>query len=152
MKNKFMLSALDEAEKALALGEIPVGCIITHNNEVISKAHNMREKGRNALYHAEILAIDEACKKINDWRLNECDIYVTLEPCMMCAGAILNARFRRIYFGAYACDESPSGGIKYIEEKIFHKEENIEIYGGICLAECAEILKRFFVDLRKKET
>jgi len=143
-----MLSALEEAEKALKLGEIPVGCVIAYKNKIISKAYNMRETGKNAVYHAEILAITDACKKIGGWRLDDCDIYVTLEPCMMCAGAILNARLKRLYFGAY--DEN-AGGVGYIEEKIFQKESGLEIYGGICLDECEQMLTRFFIDLRKKD-
>ena len=146
-KNKFMLSALEEAEKALKSGEIPVGCVIANKEKIISRAFNMRETHMNALYHAEILAIEEACKKVNDWRLTDFDIYVTLEPCMMCAGAILNARLRRVYFGAY---DERAGGIRYIEEKITNKEEKIEIYGGICIEECEAVLKKFFNGVRRK--
>ena len=150
-RNEFMVAALVEAQKALSEGEIPVGCIITFKNEIIARGRNKREQCRNALGHAEISAIDEACKKLSDWRLSECDLYVTLEPCMMCAGAILNARIRRLYFGAYASKENYTGysGVGSVEEILLGVHDRPEIYGGICEEECEEILKTFFNRLRK---
>ena len=92
--------AFQEAQKALKKGEVPIGAVIVRNGKVISRAHNMREKKQNALYHAEILVINQACKKLKSWRLDDCEMYVTLEPCMMCMGAITNARIKNVYYGA----------------------------------------------------
>ena len=141
--NQFMTAALKEAKIALEQNEIPVGSVITHNDKIIAKAHNMRETNKNSLHHAEILAIDKACMALNAWRLNECDIYVTLEPCLMCAGAILNTRFKRVYFGVY---DKQFGASKYLNTS------NIEVYGGICEEECQKIINIFFGKIRKKET
>ena len=101
MNEKFMKLAIKEAKKAFDLNEIPVGAIIVRNNEIIAKAYNLKEQKQNPLLHAEIIAINEACSLVNNWRLTDCDMYVTLEPCVMCAGAILNARIKNLYFGAY---------------------------------------------------
>ena len=100
MTNPYMEIAIQEARMAAEEGEIPVGAVIVKGNIVISRAHNLREKMGSATAHAEILAIDEACRILGRWRLDDCDLYVTLEPCPMCAGAIINARIRRLYFGA----------------------------------------------------
>ncbi|MEG0895111.1 MAG: nucleoside deaminase, partial [Oscillospiraceae bacterium] len=97
----FMQQALAQAKKAEQIGEIPVGCVITKDEEIISYGYNLRETKNNALYHAEIIAIDNACKTINSWRLEGCTIYVTLEPCPMCMGAIINARISTVVFGSW---------------------------------------------------
>jgi len=96
----FMIEALNEANKALKKGEVPIGAIIVKNNKIISRGYNQREKKQNALLHAEMIAINKACKKLRSWRLENCDLYVTLEPCPMCAGAIVNARLRSVTYGA----------------------------------------------------
>lgn len=96
---KFMRIALKEATKAFSLEEVPVGAVVVKDKKIISKAHNLKEKNKNVIDHAEIRAIKSACKKLGSWRLTDCDIYVNLEPCVMCAGAIMQARFRRIVFG-----------------------------------------------------
>ena len=101
MLNEYMKAALREAETAAENGDIPVGAVIVKNGQVIASAHNTREKEGNAVRHAEITAIERACRAVGDWRLDGCDMYVTLEPCMMCAGAVAQARLRRLYFGAY---------------------------------------------------
>ncbi len=143
-----MFAALHEAEKAYELGETPIGAVVVKDGEIIARAHNLRETGKNALYHAEILAIDDACKTLGGWRLHECDLYVTLEPCVMCAGAIVQARIRNLYFGA----TDPKGGavssIAQIPEldKLCHHPK---CEGGILADECSDILKRFFKDLRQ---
>ncbi|HHY63679.1 MAG TPA: nucleoside deaminase, partial [Clostridiaceae bacterium] len=106
MFNPYMAEAINEAKKALELDEVPVGAVIVRNGEIISRAYNLRETSRQATAHAELLAIQKACSHLNSWRLDNCDLYVTLEPCPMCAGAIINARIKSVYFGAY----DPKGG------------------------------------------
>ncbi len=147
---KYMELALQEAKKAKALGEIPVGAVIVQNQQVIAAGHNLRETQQNALCHAEIIAIEQACKALGSWRLSDCDIYVTLEPCVMCTGAILNARLKRVYFGAY--DDkmgSLAGGNTLFREYCFQTPP--EIYGGIMEQECLALLKQFFQNQRKDE-
>ena len=95
-----MYAALQEAKKALEVGETPIGAVIVKDGEIIAAAHNMRETGKNVLYHAELIAIDQACKKLGGWRLQGCDLYVTLEPCVMCSGAICQSRISNLYYGA----------------------------------------------------
>lgn len=147
-KKIFMELALKEAEKALKKGEVPIGAVIVKDGEVISKAHNLRETKKNALYHAEVLAIERACKKLSSWRLSGCDIYVTLEPCHMCMGAIIQSKIENVYFGAY---DKKCGAVFSIDEvwknnKLCHK---IECFGGIMEESCGEIIKDFFNSLRK---
>lgn len=143
-----MSQALREAEKAYSLGETPIGAVVVKDGRIISRAHNLRETGKNALYHAEILAIDAACKALGGWRLHECDLYVTLEPCVMCSGAIVQARIKNLYYGA---DDPKGGAVSSIAQipsldKLCHRP-NAE--GGIMAEECSEILKKFFRDLRQ---
>lgn len=142
-----MKEALKEAKKAFNKGEIPVGAVIVKNNEIIARAHNTREKEQNPINHAEILAISKAAKKIKNWRLSDCDIYVTLEPCVMCAGAILNARIKNLYFGAY----DYKMGACLTHDNVFYKYKEMsstEVYGGIMENECKKILSDFFDKLR----
>ena len=146
-KEFFMAEALKEAEKAYALGETPIGAVIVKDGEIIATAHNLRETGKNALYHAELIAIDAACKILGGWRLHQCDLYVTLEPCIMCSGAIHHARIKNLYFGA----SDPKGGavlsaLNAPTADTLFCHTNCE--GGILLDECSGILKRFFRDLR----
>lgn len=144
----FMKLALEEAKKAYKLGEIPVGAIITKGNEIISTGYNKRETGKNALFHAETEAIFKACEKLGGWRLWECTLYVTLEPCPMCAGAIVNARIPNIYFGAYDVKNGACGSAV----NLLKMNENYrpKCTGGILEDECSKIIKDFFVELRKK--
>ena len=148
MDKKFMFEALNEAQKAYDENEVPVGAVIVKNGEIISRGRNMREKKQNALSHAEIEAINNACKKLGRWQLDDCEMYVTLEPCPMCTGAIINARIKTVIFGAYdlkaGCMDSVIDLCNY---PFNHKPE---IYGGICENECSEILQNFFEKLRKK--
>lgn len=140
---KFMLIALEEAKKAQKNEEMPIGAVVVKNGEVISHAHNKREKSQNALHHAEILAIDKACKKLKSWRLDDCEIYVTLEPCPMCAGAILNARIKKVVFGA----KEPSSGFAGSVFNVFNKSilnHSVEVLGGVLEEECLKILTQFF--------
>lgn len=144
-----MQEALLKAKDAYAIGEVPVGAVVVKNGIIISRVHNLRETERNPLYHAEILAIDSACKIIGDWRLSDCDLYVTLEPCAMCAGAIVQARFRRLYFGAF---DKSSGMImssgSYLDNT--NLPYKTEYYGGIMEDECTYIIEKFFKETRNK--
>lgn len=146
MKNVFMEQAIVEAEKAARIGEVPVGAVIVRNGEIIARGHNLCESRKDATLHAEIVALRSACEAVGGWRLNDCDIYVTLEPCMMCSGALLNSRIRRIYFGAYDIKNGACGSVCDVGNMGFtHKPE---IYGGICQDDCAELLSVFFSDRR----
>lgn len=141
-----MRLALDEAKKALGENEVPVGAVIVKNGEVIAYGRNRRENENNALCHAELEAIDKACKALGGWRLTDCDLYVTLEPCPMCAGAIINARIRRVYYGAFD-DKAGSFGsvVDFNHLRYNHKPE---IYAGIMEDECQSLLTEFFKALR----
>lgn len=136
-------AAFAEAECAKAEGEIPVGAVIVKDDEIIARAHNLRETEKSPTAHAEVLAIEEAAKKLSDWRLSDCSLVVTLEPCPMCAGAILNARIRRVYFAAY----DPEFGAAGSRFDLF--DRTYEIYGGINEKRSQELLTRFF-ELRRK--
>ena len=146
MNKEFMKLAITEAQKAAEKGEVPVGAVIVKNGEVISTGHNLREEKQNALSHAEIEAINLACQKLGSWRLDDCELYVTLEPCPMCTGAIINARIKTVIFGAYdskmGCMDSV---INLCDYPFNHK---VEIYGGIMEDECLEVLQNFFKKLR----
>ena len=144
---KFMKIALNEAKKALNNDEVPIGAVIVKDGEVIAKSYNKRNKKGIATAHAEINAINTACKKLGDWRLDSCDIYVTLEPCPMCAGAILNSRIRKVYFGAY---EQKSGAVLSNYKILFGNSlnHNAEVEGGVLEEECSKILKDFFKSKR----
>ena len=136
-----MRLALAEAEKARDEDEVPVGAVIVRGEEVVAKAYNTREYGKNALYHAEIKAIDEACKKLGGWRLVGCTMYVTLEPCPMCAGAIINARVERVVFGAPDHKAGAFGTMINLTDYPLFKPQ---IEGGVLAQECAELLTSFF--------
>lgn len=146
-KEKFMAVALEYAEKAALLKEVPVGAVIVKDNEIISVGYNRRETDKNALVHAEIDAINNACKALGGWRLWQCDIYVTLEPCPMCAGAIINARIPNVYFGAYDKKNGCCGSVVNLFELPFNHKPNYE--GGIMQEQCSKILSDFFKSLRK---
>ncbi len=148
MDVKFMRAAIKEAAKAEAIGETPVGAVIVRDGKIIARGYNKRETKKNALMHAEIIAIDKASKKLGGWRLPECEIYVTLEPCPMCAGAIIQARIDRAYFGAYDPKSGCFGSVCDLSKALPHK---VEYEGGILKTECEEILKNFFKKLRKRE-
>lgn len=147
MFNPYMAEAINEAKKALELDEVPVGAVIVRNGEIISRAYNLRETSRQATAHAELLAIQKACSHLNSWRLDNCDLYVTLEPCPMCAGAIINARIKSVYFGAY----DPKGGACGSVADLFRKGSFNHapiVYSGIMEEECETLLKEFFSKLR----
>lgn len=146
MVNEFMLAAYEMAKQAYDDGEVPVGAVIVRNNEVIAKGRNRREKAKNALLHAEIEAIDNACKALGGWRLWNCELYVTLEPCPMCAGAIINAHIPKVYFGAYDFKNGSCGTITNLFEMPYNFKP--ECVGGIMADECSALLKDFFKKLR----
>ena len=145
----FMKRALACAAKAASLGEIPVGAVVVKDGKVISSGYNRREKDKNALLHAEMIALHRACKKLKTWRLTDCDLYVTLEPCPMCAGAIINARIRTVYFGASDPKGGCLGGLCDLSALPFHHQP--KVVSGVLSDPCEKILSDFFRDLRKKE-
>lgn len=149
MNEYFMKIALAEAKKARKKGEVPIGAVVVRNGKVISKAHNLRENKNVATYHAELLAIEKACKKLNSWRLDDCELYVTLEPCVMCAGAIINARIKKVYYGA----NEPKGGA--CESKFSLLSSGVlnwqtEYEGGLMAEECSSIITDFFRSRREE--
>jgi tRNA(adenine34) deaminase len=144
---KYMQYALELAATAFAKGEVPVGALIVCGGEIVAGAYNSREKSKNALGHAEITAIDAACKKLGGWRLHKCDMYVTLEPCPMCAGAIINARIKRVVYG---CKDNRAGAFgTLLNLNSYPFNHKPEIVGGVCEEEAAELMRRFFIKLRK---
>ena len=147
--SKFMKEALKQAQKSYEEDEVPIGAVIVQNGKVLSRAHNTRNRTQNAINHAEILAISKACKKLGSWRLDDCEIYVTLEPCPMCAGAILNARITKLYFGAY--DKTSKTNILDVimqDDRLNHKTL---VEGGIMQDECSKLLTEFFVNKRNSK-
>ena len=144
-----MLLAIKNAKSAAADGEVPVGAVVLKNGKVIGEGRNRREKGKNAVWHAEIEAIENACQTVGSWRLRGCELFVTLEPCPMCAGAIMNARLDRLVFGAY--DEN--GGFIISRNGLFDvlAEVRPTIVGGYMENECAEILESFFQNRRNDD-
>lgn len=147
-KNKYMKIALEEAQKAYNKLEIPVGAIIVKGGKIISRGYNIKEEKKDTTKHAEIIAIQKASKKLQNWRLNECEMYITLEPCSMCAGAIINSRIKKIYIGAMDEKTGACGSVLNLlgDYKFNHK---VEVEYGIMQKECEELLKTFFKELRK---
>lgn len=147
-KTVYMNIALKEAKKALKIDEVPVGAVIVKDGQVISKAYNRKEKDNQVINHAEIIAIKKANKKLNNWRLEDCEIYVTLEPCMMCTSAIIQSRIKKIYIGTR--DNKKETG--NIDIDLFDKKfSNIIVEEGILSNKCKEILQEFFKKLRKRK-
>ena len=150
MEDKFMKLALKEAEKAYNKGEVPVGAVIIKDGEVLAKAHNLKEIKKDTTYHAELYAIQKASKKIGAWRLNDCEMYVTLEPCSMCAGALIQARIKKVYIGAMDYKTGACGSVlNLLKDYKFNHE--VEIQTGIMKDECEKILRKFFKELRKRK-
>lgn len=141
-----MKMAYNEAVKAFNANEIPVGCVIVKDGLVVAKSHNLRESKNMVNAHAEMLAIAKANKKLDSWRLDECDIYVTLEPCPMCFGAIIQARFKNLYFGAYDKKTGACGSVLNLGDYKFNHKVNV--VGGIMGKECSELISDFFKTLR----
>lgn len=148
-EEKYMLAAILQAKKAASIGEVPVGAVIVLNDKIVSRGYNLREKKSNALLHAEIVAIDKACKKLGSWRLEDCEIFVTLEPCPMCAGGIINSRIKKLYFGAF--DEKAGVCKSVLNLFDFPFNHKVEFFGGILESECSKLLSNFFRQLRKSK-
>lgn len=146
MNIKYMKMAYNEAKKAFDKEEIPVGCVIVKDDIVIAKAYNLREIKNQVMAHAEMLAITKANKKLGSWRLDDCDIYVTLEPCPMCFGAIIQARIKNLYFGAYDKKGGACGSVVDLASYPFNHKVNV--VGGIYGDECSKLISDFFKTLR----
>ena len=147
-KEKFMKEALKEAKKAYEKLEVPVGAIIVRNGKIIARAHNLKETKIDTTKHAEILAIQKASRKLKSWRLLDCEMYVTLEPCSMCAGAIINSRIKKIYIGTLDEKTGAAGSVlNLFEDYTFNHK--VEVEKGIMKEECENLLKSFFKMLRK---
>lgn len=148
--HQYMQEALEEAKKAAALGEVPIGAVIVYRDEIIARAHNLRETTQNALTHAESMAIQEACKKVGSWRLEETTLYVTLEPCPMCAGAILQSRIPRVVYGAR---DIKAGCVDSLYRLLNDARFNHEctVTEGVMAEECGQILTDFFKALRERK-
>lgn len=146
---KYMKLAIKQAQKAFDLGEVPIGCVIVYEGKVIGRGYNRRNTDKNTLAHAEITAINKASKKIGDWRLEGCTLYVTLEPCQMCSGAIVQARIPKVVIG---CDNPKAGCAGSILNILNHPAFNhqVETVKGVLEEECSRMLKVFFSDLRKR--
>ena len=147
---EFMKQALALAEEAAACGEVPVGAIVVRDGEILGKGYNRRETWGSATAHAEVLAIEEACRAVGSWRLNGCTLYVTLEPCPMCTGAIVNARVDRVVFGLKDPAAGCCGSVLQIGNYPFAR--NLTIESGVCEEECAAVLTTFFKNRRKGNT
>lgn len=146
---KFMKEALKQAKKAYAIEEVPIGCVIVYQDEIISRAYNKRNLKKNTLAHAELIAIEKASKKLGDWRLEECTMYVTLEPCQMCAGAIVQARIPKVVIGSMNPKAGCAGSVlNLLQMEQFNHQ--VEVERGILEKECSELLQNFFRELRKK--
>lgn len=147
MNEKYMNIAIQESLKSMKKEEVPIGCIIVKNGKIIAKAHNLKEKKSSALAHAELIAIAKANKKLKSWRLNECEIYITMEPCPMCASAIKQSRISKVYYGV----ENENNKIS---KKIFQSIENnnsVETIGGVLEKECKLIVQNFFKNKRNQK-
>lgn len=149
MKEQFMREALKEAEKAEKLNEVPIGCVIVKDNKIIGRGYNRRMKDKNTLSHAELNAIKKASKKLKDWRLDDCEMYVTTEPCQMCSGAIVQARIKKVYIGCMNPKAGCAGSImNLLQVKEFNHQ--VEIESGVLEEECSKMLTDYFKQLRAK--
>ena len=147
--SKCMKEALKQAQKAFELDETPIGAVITLGGEIISKGHNRRNTEKNPLAHAEILAINEAAKQVGDWRLEDCTLYITLEPCPMCAGAIVQARIPRVVFGARSPKAGFAGSVMNILQ-LDTLNHQVDVVEGVMEEECSQILKEYFHNMREE--
>ena len=146
---KYMELALLQAKKAYDIGEVPIGAVVVRDGIVVGEGFNRRETGKNALYHAEIEAIDSACKKLGGWRLWQCELYVTLEPCPMCAGAIINSRLRRVVYG---CSDSKAGSVGSVTNLfLLPYNHRPDVTSGVLADRCSALLSQFFKELRERK-
>ena len=148
MKLKYMEEALKEAKKAEAIEEVPIGAVIVKDGKIIGRGYNLKETLKDPTQHAEIIAIQEASKRIGSWRLTDCDMYVTIEPCVMCAGAISQARIQHLYIGS---PDFKAGGVTSLYNILFDKRLNhqVKVYTGLMRTKCSKIIKDFFKSLRE---
>lgn len=148
-REEFMQAALAEAKKAQALGEVPIGCVVVHQGQIIGRGHNLRETTQQAEKHAEMIAIAQANQVLDSWRLPEAELYVTLEPCPMCSGAIINSRIAKVYYGV-ADEKAGTAGtlMNLLTDPRFNHQ--VKVQKGLLQVECAQILSDFFANLRKK--
>ena len=147
---KYMREAIRQAKKAYALGEVPIGCVIVYHDKIFGRGYNRRTIDKNTLAHAEMIAIRKASKKMNDWRLEECTMYVTLEPCQMCAGAIVQSRLTRVVVGCMNPKAGCAGSIlNLLQMKEFNHQA--ELQTGVLGEECSQMMKNFFKELREKK-
>ncbi|KRM11003.1 tRNA adenosine(34) deaminase TadA [Paucilactobacillus suebicus] len=145
----FMREAIREAYNAQVMGEVPIGAVVVHEGKIVGRGHNMREKFQDVTFHAEILAITEACHAMHSWRLENCQLFVTLEPCMMCSGAIVNSRIDTVY---YAADDPKAGTVHSLyhllnDDRLNHQ---VKVESGLLADQCSQMLKTFFKSIRKK--
>lgn len=148
IEEKFMKEALKEAKKAYDKLEVPVGVVIVKDNKIIARAHNIKEEKQDTTKHAEIIAIQKASKKLSNWRLTDCEMYVTLEPCSMCAGALIQSRIKKLYIGTMDSKTGACGSVLNLLED-FTFNHKVEVEKGILQKECEDILKKFFKELRR---
>lgn len=148
-EEKYMKEAIKQAKKAWAIGEVPIGCVIVFEDKIIGRGYNRRKADKNTLSHAELNAIRKASRKLGDWRLDDCEMYVTLEPCQMCSGAIVQARIRKVYIG---CDNPKAGCagsiMNLLQVEAFNHQ--VEITRGLLQQECSNMLTTFFKELRER--
>ena len=149
-EEKYMKEALRQAKKAEKLGEVPIGCVIVKDGKIIARGYNRRNTDKNTLAHAELQAIRKASKAVGDWRLEECTMYITLEPCQMCAGAIVQARIPRVVIGSMNSKAGCAGSVlNLLKEPCFNQQA--QVVTGILEEECSEMMSSFFTELRKKK-
>ncbi|WP_461214400.1 tRNA adenosine(34) deaminase TadA [Lacticaseibacillus sp. GG6-2] len=145
----YMLAALQEAKDAARIGEVPIGAVVVHNDRIVGRGHNLREHSQDSTLHAEILAIQEACMTVGSWRLEDCDLYVTLEPCPMCAGAMINSRIRTCYFGAFDPKAGVAGSLgNLLTDTRFNHQ--VAVVSGVHEKEAAALLQQFFRGIRAR--
>ena len=149
-EERYMKKAIKQAKKAEKLDEVPIGCVIVYHGKIIARGYNRRNIDKNTLSHAELNAIKKASKRLGDWRLDDCEMYVTLEPCQMCAGAIVQSRIKKVYIGSMNPKAGSAGSvINLLQVKEFNHQVEIEL--GILQEECSEMLSDFFKNLRKRK-
>lgn len=149
MKETYMREALKEAEKAKKINEVPIGCVIVKDDKIIGRGYNRRMKDKNTLSHAELNAIKKASKKLKDWRLDDCEMYVTTEPCQMCSGAIVQARIKKVYIGCMNPKAGCAGSIMNLLQ-VDEFNHQVEIESGVLEEECSKMLTEYFKELRAK--
>ena len=147
---KYMKEAIKQAKKASAIGDVPIGCVIVFGDKIIARGYNQRNKRKTTLAHAELLAIQKASKKLGDWRLEECTMYITLEPCQMCAGAIVQARIPKVVIGAMNPKAGCAGSVLNILQ-VDSFNHQVEVERGVLKEECSRMMSEFFKNLRKKK-